>query len=183
MQTNDLPLAQKLAALMEAGRAMHPEKHHIRGALAFGDGVCAMGYVMLGAGIPIGGVEPNTHTLAAALGVEENRELTELVRSVVRMNDQSRASIEEIIAAVRDGTLPEAPVVVHDFATFFASEIQKVFVSSHAMKSFQWIGFDEAAPEKISVAKVGASDPKPDKTVRTSAKTGASWPKPKHAFA
>ena len=199
MNTNDLPLAQKLAALMEAGRAAHPNVRHSRGT--WGDGKtegCAMTFAALGAGIQGDFAEPLMQKLAEHLGVDMD-ELGPVAKRVIRLNDRcgKRVSLDEIIAAVREDRLPEAPVAVtySNFGDFAAldAQIWEAFkahqhqliadvVKMAALPNY-YIVWVDAPTLKITVGTVSDKQPKPDKSVRASAKTGATWPKPKHAYA
>lgn len=197
MNTNDLPLAQKLAALMEAGRAAHPNVRHVRGA--WGDGKdkgCAMTYALLGAGLnPEGILNGSLGTgvlvrdeLAKVLGVDP-LEVTAIMERVIPMNDDTGASLDEIIEAVRTGNFPErAKRAAESWLSGvkllsmdeFADLPPAKFYFTGALKSYDWISYDPGQPLSIKVEKVGK--PFVDKSVRVSAKTGATWPKAKGAY-
>lgn len=195
MNTNDLPLAQKLAALMEAGRAAHPNVSHVRGV--WGDGKeqgCAMTFAGLGAGLEGLRSRPLVDKLAEMLGASAD-EMDAIVRRVVHMNDCHNATLPEIIAAIREDRLPEPPVLSLYTPNGIATAVQKMQAAMLEqlfeeqkillLKPFPYIyvtGTSDPKTFSVKVEQVGASVP-PDKSVRVSAKTGASWPKPKHAFA
>lgn len=173
--------AQKLAALIDMGRACHPDIEHGCGALFRGNAACAMGFAILAAGLPrnVGCTE-----LAAHLGCSVD-ELDPLVQKIVRMNDRDRASIPEIVEAVRTQNFPTyAHVGVQKWMTF--DEAALVFPVSGKQQPYTWgvdfIGDPMKFDAAILAPKVTVK-PQPAAKVRTSAKTGATWPVPKHCYA
>jgi hypothetical protein len=171
MDTNDLPVTQKLAALMEAGRACNPNMQHARGT--WGDGKrsgCAMTFAFAGAGISMKG-QPEK-ALASILGITQ-QEMDSIRRSVVSMNDRTKASLDEIIAAVREDRLDD-PGVKHIY----------YYGTSITMKTFEWVSVDECTGSlTVKAFKSPKVKPEPAKKVRKSAKTGATWPVARGCYA
>lgn len=186
MNTNDLPLAQQLAALMEAGRACNPNVEHVR--RSWGDGKragCAMTFAALGAGVTEINGNGMGYRIAKAIGADPG-EVVALMERVIHMNDSQRATMDEIIAAVRDGTLPEVPrqtITMEQFKSLYEEVLAMPKPSPHYFKTYTWIGVDMAKPDTIEVKSMGAlPDLTPTKAVRVG-KNGATWPVPKHAYA
>jgi hypothetical protein len=203
MQTNDLPLAQQLAALLEAGRACNPDKAHIREELATKDGMCAMGFIAAALGLDVShnSTSGAADDIAQKLGVGYEA-VYPLVRRIVQMNDSRGASLAEIAEAIRTNTLPEVSPLTFmggavDLSKFLVID-SKPFVGSFlggGTKSIDGMWVDEATSwmkvypivhsdgANITFSQVGEFKPTPAKAVRQSAKTGATWPAPKHAYA
>lgn len=183
MNANDLPLAQKLAALMEAGRAAHPNVSHVRGV--WGDGQtqgCAMTFAALGAGLSDLRARGLVERLAETMGATA-AELEMLARQVVYMNDHRAASMDEIIAAVREERLPVVPPRAWDeMNEFYAKLLHEAMLFKPI--SFTHVYVDESWSVKVEKVE-GPKEPRTPKpeALRVNSKTGASWPKPKHAYA
>jgi hypothetical protein len=210
----DVSLADKLAALIEAGRATHPNAAHIRD---WGDGKhtgCAMTFAAMGAGLVGLRGRELLNELATAMGTTFEV-LEPLAQKVIEMNDGHRAPLAEIVTAIREDKWPTHPTLrvsafdplltvsqatYKAFQQVYAEELAKMqnimlkhyyTVQPFEGKVLYSVGFDEAAEWKTlktftvdeikppKVAKVA----QPAKHVRVNAKTGASWPKPKHAYA
>lgn len=171
MNTNDLPVTQKLAALIEAGRVAHPNVEQCRGALWRNGRACAMGFAALGAGMNPGSAEDITSKLAEILGVSW-RDVNDLAFHVVRMNDSDRASIDQIVEALRTNTLPQPPIyAVSDAAVISLSN----YIALSATADATSFTVTHYGPSKAATA--------PAKKVRKSAKSGATWPTPKGCYA
>jgi hypothetical protein len=195
MNTNDLPVAEKLAALIEAGSMSNPGIKHGDGRLMRGNSACAMGYALLA----IGATDLDKRSLqdygekdlAPILGVSES-EARALARRVACMNDKG-AELKDIIEAIRMDTLPKFPVSAFDHiqwdALYDIIPLKTIYVHPLPMQTFYSVGveigsWDEVKAPKLTVSTIkGNPRPEPAKAVRKSAKTGATWPKPKHAYA
>lgn len=108
MNTNDLPPAAKLAALIEAGRAANPDLKQGRGSWydAGKRAACAMGFASLGCGVNRKdivslGAEP----LICAIGISAE-DWFRFCSPITRMNDTG-ASLDEIILSLREGELAQ----------------------------------------------------------------------------
>lgn len=182
--------AQQLAALIEAGRACNPDMRHINGA--WGDGKergCAMTFALKAAGIEaVGG--HSIPLLAEYMGVEHS-ELEKLTSSVISANDNSRLSLDEIVTGLRDGTVQKLQTYVYvsgwtPFVAISKAQLMKLYPGLNesvgdkiSLKFYgDYLDFDADVLKPKKIAK-----PQPAKKVRTSAKTGASWPVAKHAYA
>jgi hypothetical protein len=207
----DVSLADQLAALIEVGRATHPDAKHIRD---WGDGRhtgCAMTFAAMGAGlIGLRGREL-LNELAEAMGTTYEV-LEPLAQKVIEMNDGHRAPLADIVTAIREDKWPTpttlqvsafdplltvSPAMYGAFQQVYAEEMAKMqnlmLKHYYAVQPFQGkvlytMGMDCAAEWKTLVLdEPKAKEPKEPKpanlNVRVSAKTGASWPKPKHAYA
>jgi hypothetical protein len=112
MNTNDLPPAAKLAALIEAGRAANPDLAHGRGHFySSSEGsACALGFAALGAGvarikIDFDGAGESADTVEGALGLPIRLFSSDaLTGRVARMNDEGE-TIDEILFSLREGEL------------------------------------------------------------------------------
>ena len=104
MNTNDLPPAAKLAALIEAGRAANPDVKHGRGNLFYGGEACALGFAALGKGVSRGTL--SGRALASALLPEYPSSLR---CAVMVRNDFAGASLDDIIRSLREGELAKVP--------------------------------------------------------------------------
>lgn len=199
MNPNDLPLKEKLAALIEAGRVTHPNVLHVRERWGNGKQTgCAMTFAVLGLGIEM---PKDTHfqevveNVAKAMGVDAE-ELSQLAGRVVRANDSTQMSLDSIVEGLRSETLPEVPKRRHMFLNpAFMEQLfsnKKVFFGGLG----NYIYFDEAASFKTAAfgdfstawkqsvtEKLPKALPQPAKKVRVSAKHGATWPVAKHAYA
>lgn len=100
MNTNDLPPAAKLAALIEAGCAANPDLAHGRSVLLNERTACAIGFACLGNGYPREIV--SEHIFGFGFLPEE---CARLAADVMRMNDVDHASLEEICTSLREGEL------------------------------------------------------------------------------
>lgn len=171
-----LTLAEKLAAIMEAGRACHPDREHGRAALFRGNQACAMGFALLGAGA--GSYEELASHLGATL-----QELEPLVAGVIRMNDDECAPLAEIIAATRANTLPLGNFI--SFGLSPAALYGTVFLSSPDSFTITYIGNPQKALAGIiypAVADYVKKLAAPAAKVRTG-KHGRTWPVAKRAYA
>lgn len=117
MNTNDLPPAARLAALIEAGRAANPDLAHGRGTLLTEKSACALGFAGLGAGVSRETLrDPNGNyvALAKALGTKYAA-LSVCAKTVygetMRRNDRG-ATLADICRELREGELArvECPV-------------------------------------------------------------------------
>lgn len=194
MNTNDLPVTQKLAALMEAGRACNPDMKHAR--RKWGDGKsegCAMTYALAGAGVApqTGEFKVILAQLAYHLGVEPDA-IRQIATRIVSMNDYSQASLDEIIEAVREDKLPPAV----DFYSIVADKIliantmlmqnmDAWLLSPHITKTYKAIAVSQAqdaSDYSITVSEFpGSAAPQLPKKVRK----GQGWSAPvaRHAYA
>lgn len=105
MNTNDLPPAAKLAALIEAGRAANPDLKHGRLNLlnVEQDSACALGFAALALGVTR---EDLVHRQITRGYAALNKAFPfTLVDRVWRVNDRQKASLDEIIASLREGEL------------------------------------------------------------------------------
>lgn len=178
MNPNDLPLKEKLAALIEAGRACNPDMAHLHGD--WGDGKhsgCAMTFALKAAGLDYSSNWPEQ--LAEHMGAD-SAEVFGLARSVMRMNDAMGASIPEIITAIREETLPPAlrlpPIAFPSLGSYIwiAPAVYGVDISSAGDFSVAW---------DASIVKREKAKPEPAKKVRASTRTGKTWPAPKGCYA
>lgn len=116
MNTNDLPPAARLAALIEAGRAANPDLKHGRGAWYVPENreACALGFAGLALGVPrdvMADSARNYRAVGNALGVEPSDMIwtrTTLYGVVQRKNDAG-ATLDEIITSLREGELAKVP--------------------------------------------------------------------------
>jgi hypothetical protein len=113
MNTNDLPPAARLAALIEAGRAANPDIKHGQCTLFKEKEACAIGFAMLGSGVSRESLPDFSTAMAAChLGFKHRKEVIftprTLTEQVVRMND-SGASLRAICKALREGDLAKVP--------------------------------------------------------------------------
>ncbi len=203
----DVSLADKLAALIEIGRATNPDAKHIRN---WGDGKtsgCAMTFAAMGAGFSALRGGELADKLADILNANYG-EVHALMGKVISMNDDARAPLEDIVKALREGKFPEgthrahpldqyivtSPAFYDAFSKIYAEEMAKIskkvfksYVSLMPIGDVVYIGTDYAADSWTPLPKLptkAALSPKPFKpNVRKSARTGATWPKPKHAYA
>lgn len=186
----EVSVADKLAALIEAGRAAHPNLLHARGNLHDGKKACAMGFALLGAGLVPAMMEAPDE-LAAAMGVDA-KQLRNIARRVVEMNDHSHASMEEIVEALRGDSLPPAPLNmpfdleggwIKTYAKVIAQQqgsIVKLVIDEYygQMAKFDPVVFMPKVMETVELPFKA-----PAKKVRNSTKTGKCWPVAKHAYA
>lgn len=184
MNRNDLPLKEKLAALIEAGRACNPSINHVAGR--WGDGAhngCAMTFAFKAAGVPLADETANINWdgLAAHLGVTRD-DVVALGRQIIGMNDNQRAPLSEIVSAIREDRLPTVrpQPTFGGFIWIGLDEAASLFSEKTiAVKSF---GDYESAWQKTIVAPMKAK-PQPAKKVRVSAKSGTTWPVAKGCYA
>lgn len=190
--------AEQLAALIEAGRAAHPEmRHNHRG---WGDGEtsgCAMTFAGLALGIPADDI--GSRAIAEAMGVEDVDSFCTLAARVMYANDRMGLSLEEITNRLRTGALPDEPGIAEYGSSIFAPPY-KSSLFSELLKTYSKVCVDPAAKDGgLSVvfygdyvsfdSSVWVSEPKapkvtqPAKKVRKSAKTGATWPVAKGCYA
>lgn len=107
MNTNDLPPAARLAALIEAGRAAHPNLKHSKGLGMGEETACALEFACLGAGL---GRPRFTSEAARRLGLEFRYAYGmpghqhNLAEQVVWDNDHGK-SLDEILQSLREGEL------------------------------------------------------------------------------
>jgi hypothetical protein len=109
MNTNDLPPAAKLAALIEAGRAAHPGLAQCHGAYFRPGAVCALGY----AGLALGATsdvllscERMNDLFMSVIGMKWRQ--GNLLGLVSEWNDGD-VPLEEIITSLREGELAKVP--------------------------------------------------------------------------
>jgi hypothetical protein len=105
VNTNDLPPAAKLAALIEAGRAANRDLYRSTECGPFLDGceACAMGFAALGAGVTreeLRSLKRNTIDLAERLGFSVS-----LCSRTAYFNDYSAESLDQVIHSLREGEL------------------------------------------------------------------------------
>jgi hypothetical protein len=122
MNTNDLPPAAKLAALIEAGRAANPDLRHGRGAIyerampGEPAEACALGFACLGAGVDREALfQADLRGDAYSLAEEVSGAPQDLLREVWRANDIRKSyapdgtaiyrSLDEVCAALREGEI------------------------------------------------------------------------------
>jgi hypothetical protein len=104
MNTNDLPPAARLAALMEAGRAAYPDLgfdgsvYFVRRPMWCG---CALAFAALGAGAPATWPAVGEHIDALPFPKRLKAEVERMAREV--------SSVEEIILSLREGALAKIP--------------------------------------------------------------------------
>ena len=104
MDANDLPLAARLACLIEAGRAANPDLKQGYGDMLTGNEACAMGLACLGGGANREDVaNKNFPALQKATGLQQVAGGV-LVNKIICMNDRG-ASLDEIILSLREGEL------------------------------------------------------------------------------
>lgn len=173
--------AEQLAALIEAGRAANPTMRHCPG---WGDGVhsgCAMTFAMKAAGLRVRDLDG----LARTLGISDG-EMTNLAAAVIRANDEARASLEDVAAALRTNVWPEAKTYAYikpmGPIIWVSSDVIADLYNEPVKWTVDYIGDPTKFDGDILKPKADAK-PQPAKKVRTSAKTGASWPTPKHCYA
>ena len=100
MNTNDIPLAAKLAVLIEAGRAANPDLRQGQCALLVDKWACALGFACLGNGktrdevAALGGM--SWKAIYSAIGIFDDG----LIRSVWTANDRG-ASLDKIVRDLR----------------------------------------------------------------------------------
>lgn len=172
--------AQKLAALIETGRACFPDMEHIRKAWGDGDKYgCAMTFAMRAAGVGAVSLfeeDLAVNRLADHLGVDRV-EMSELAKRVIHANDAVRMGLDEIATALRSDTLP-----IRTFA-HVKPVFGKSIIGEGAYFTVSYVGdaihFDSA----ILKLKASVKPATPAKKTRQSAKTGATWPVPKHCYA
>jgi hypothetical protein len=108
MNTNDLPPAAKLAALIEAGVAANPDIAHSDRITAplYGNQACALGYACLGAGADRDELRERSYIVVETLlGLPVTfAKSADLSWRVMTLNDGG-ASIPEICASLREGEL------------------------------------------------------------------------------
>lgn len=190
----EVSVADKLAALIEAGRAAHPEKEHVRKAWATQEGVCAMSFAYLAAGIDPSMGGEGKYALARAIGCEAD-ELGPLMRAVVSRNDSTTSTIPEIVTALRSGELkpddggvyfvdcdPPEYGWIKTYAQVMAKQqngMIKLVTSFYGDK----LKFDPVvfAPKVMETVELPFKAPA--KKIRQNAKTGKCWPVAKHAYA
>jgi hypothetical protein len=109
MNTNDLPPAARLAALIDAGRAAHPEIRHGNdgGLTPDCDSGCALAFACLGMGLSKQTLFSSAFRTGAA--VNFLRIDDDLADGVVYMNDAARASLDDICKSLREGELAKIP--------------------------------------------------------------------------
>lgn len=103
MNTNDLPPAAKLAALIEAGRAANPDLKQGRGELLRPERheACALGFACLALGASRASI---LNFDFGFVDLEERYGFKGLVDFVYKINDGG-ASLDEICASLREGEL------------------------------------------------------------------------------
>lgn len=189
----EVSVAEKLAALMEAGQVANPHVRHVRNTWGNGETRgCAMTFVALGAGIK--GIRENVgDEIAQAIGATVG-ELRPLVRRVMEMNDWHECSVSQIAEHLRNGTYPQPKPrhsalegwIIDEAATFDIKAYASLVVQMNA-SSIKWISYDIVGdPAKFDSATIKPAVkaiPQPAKKVRTNAKTGATWPVAKHCYA
>lgn len=120
MSQNDLPLHEKLAALIVAGRTANPQISHCRYSLGGRNEhtyeACAIGYAMLGAGVDRTQSHPYQGLIEALdPRLELRDELFNLISAVESLNDRQiggggfRYSLDEVIEMTRSGKAYEVP--------------------------------------------------------------------------
>jgi hypothetical protein len=103
MNTNDLPPAAKLAALIEAGVAANPDLSQGKVFPLMGDRACALGFACLASGMPRGLVEKiGTDEAYMSLGLSMFA-----AERIWKANDRGD-SLAEICASLREGELAQA---------------------------------------------------------------------------
>lgn len=114
MNTNDLPPAAKLAALIEAGRAAHPELKHGRGSYLRGGEACALGFAALACGVQQQSLidsYPFTDDLVKTPFIKHigmTYRTGNLLGLVADHNDCGE-TLEEICQSLREGELAKLP--------------------------------------------------------------------------
>ena len=114
MNTNDLPPAAKLAALIEAGVAANPGIQQGRSAIWKNGKACAIGFALLGSGMTGKDLSAACNSarvmqsISERLGLQTSPCTASLYWSVALMNDDG-APIEKICTALRDGQLAAIP--------------------------------------------------------------------------
>lgn len=113
MNTNDLPPAARLAALIEAGRAAYPNVGHGKGSYYFHGLACALGFAALGAGAKPSDLEASPIGSQVAFEKFTGLEFrwTGLCGEVACANDDG-ATLDYICHSLREGRLAEIPQVV-----------------------------------------------------------------------
>jgi hypothetical protein len=182
-------LAEQLAALIDAGRVAHPNVQHSRGH--WGDGVhsgCAMTFAFLAVGVD------TQRGLARRLGCKPD-DLKQLLRRVINANDKLGYSLAGITAGLRANTLPEPPLEALLLTGHEAQVIAQALESSFFTValgaggiSVWFTGKQPTDPKSPSLAEQTSFVVKKvyeagRAHVRTSARTGATWPVPKHCYA
>lgn len=102
MNTNDLPPAARLAALIEAGRAAHPEMWQCRFRRISLDGraACALGFAQLGDGFPA-----NDEAIHGTRGFQWLGMWPGALRTAIANANNNGATLDEICASLREGEL------------------------------------------------------------------------------
>lgn len=105
MNTNDLPPAARLAALIEAGRAANPDLKQGRGTLFNPDKgeACAIGFAKLACGVPRDTKAMQRDSMHALFSVPFT-----ICHEVVIANDRGQ-TIAEICTSLREGELARVP--------------------------------------------------------------------------
>jgi hypothetical protein len=115
MNTNDLPPAAKLAALIEAGRAANPDIEQGKGSLRPTPvSACALGFAALALGMPRNCCMDEAAEKADPLFVSAGfiggyRRGNGLIEGVFLLNDRG-ASVAEIVRSLREGELAKVAV-------------------------------------------------------------------------
>ncbi len=111
MNTNDLPPAARLAALIEAGRAANPglRKNSRDDGIDFlcGRCACAIGFALLGAGVSRKAVRRMGTMItdaAEALGLPPS-----FCSRVAYFSDTRATSLDEVVHSLREGELAKLP--------------------------------------------------------------------------
>ena len=113
MNTNDLPPAAKLAALIETGRAANPDIRHGRTTMFRDGAACAIGFAALGAGVSRTDLLPGTITRdrlvsrALGLGIEISPRRGNLLWETMMFNDTG-VTLEAVCCSLREGALATA---------------------------------------------------------------------------
>jgi hypothetical protein len=109
MNTNDLPPAAKLAALIEAGRAANPDLKHGMGAYLQDGAACAIGFATLACGVSRSDISRTIRDgrlMEAFPGISNPRQW-QIFNRVEFMNDGG-ATLEQITRELREGELAKA---------------------------------------------------------------------------
>lgn len=171
----ELSTAQKLAALIDAGRAAHPNMRHGRGHWTTGENSgCALTFAGVALGIDAKRV--SFFTLGEKLGINGYED--PLLDQVICYNDFTDASLEEIAEALRDGSIAEKGQKAHQ------AYMQRRFAQhAEAVSAFSQYVYVSVADEcKLTVSVMGEkATPQPAAKVRK----GQGWSAPvaKHAYA
>lgn len=188
----EVSVADKLAALIEAGRASHPDLQHLRNTWKGEKGVCAMSFAYLAASIdPVLGGE-GRNALATVMNCNVD-ELDDLMRGVIEMNDWNHADLPSICEALRAGRVkPRISDAMISFQPSYGwiktyakvmavqqGSVIKIITNLYGdADKFDPVVF---APKLMETVELPYKAPA--KKFRKSAKNGATWPVAKHAYA